>query len=192
MAESHVTVEQETYQLPRPFIVLATQNPIEHHGTYPLPESQLDRFMMRLRMGYPDSEDEKTILRQQTLNSPVDHIVPVMHSDGVLALQREVREITVDESLMDYLVRIVRATRDADILDLGVSPRGSLALYHASQALAFIEGRDFVIPDDIKQLVVPIFAHRIVVNSRYSTGLRRSDEAEAALQEILKTVDVPL
>jgi MoxR-like ATPase len=192
MAEGHVTVEQETYQLPRPFIVLATQNPIEHHGTYPLPESQLDRFMMRLRMGYPDSEDEKTILRQQTLNSPIDHIVPVMHSDDVLGLQREVRDVTVEESLMDYLVRIVRATRDAEILDLGVSPRGSLALYHAAQALAFIEGRDFVIPDDIKSLVVPIFAHRIAVSSRFSTGLRRSGEAEAALEEILKTVDVPL
>ncbi len=192
MAEGHVTVEQETYQLPRPFLVLATQNPIEHHGTYPLPESQLDRFMMRLRMGYPEMEDEKTILRQQSLNAAVDQITPVMHSEDVLALQHESREVAVDESLVDYLIRIVRATRDAEILDLGVSPRGSLALYHASQALAFIEGRDFAIPDDIKRLVVPIFAHRIVVNSRYSTGLRRSDEAEAALQEILKTVSVPL
>jgi len=192
MAEGHVTVEQETYQLPKPFIVLATQNPIEHHGTYPLPESQLDRFMMRLRMGYPEMEDEKTILRQQTLNAAVDHISPVMHSEDVLSLQHETREVAVDESLVDYLIRIVRATREAEILDLGVSPRGSLALYHASQALAFIEGRDFAIPDDIKRLVVPIFAHRIVVNSRYSTGLRRSDEAEAALQEILKTVSVPL
>ncbi|MEK6303477.1 MAG: MoxR family ATPase [Acidobacteriota bacterium] len=192
MAEGHVTVEQETYQLPKPFIVLATQNPIEHHGTYPLPESQLDRFMMRLRMGYPEMEDEKTILRQQTLNAAVDHIRPVMHSEDVLALQHETREVAVDESLVDYLIRIVRATREAEILDLGVSPRGSLALYHASQALAFIEGRDFAIPDDIKRLVVPIFAHRIVVNSRYSTGLRRSDEAEGALQEILKTVSVPL
>jgi MoxR-like ATPase len=192
MAEGQVTVEQETYQLPRPFMVLATQNPIEHHGTYPLPESQLDRFMMRLRMGYPSSEDEKTILRQQTLNSPVDDLVPVMHSDSVLELQREVRDVAVDEALIDYLIRIVRATRDADILDLGVSPRGSLALYHAAQALAFIEGRDYVIPDDIKRLVVPIFAHRIIVNSRYSTGLRRSDEADAALQEIIKSVNVPL
>jgi MoxR-like ATPase len=192
MAEGHVTVEQETYQLPRPFIVLATQNPIEHHGTYPLPESQLDRFMMRLRMGYPGMEDEKTILRQQTLNSPIDDIVPMMDGENVLALQREVRDVTVDESLLDYLIRVARATREADILDLGVSPRGSLALYHASQALAFVEGRDYVIPDDIKRLVAPIFAHRIVVNSRYSTGLRRSDEAGAALQEILKTVNVPL
>lgn len=192
MAEGHVTVEQRTYHLPRPFIVLATQNPIEHHGTYPLPESQLDRFLMRVRMGYPDAEDEKAILRQQTLNSPVEHLAPVMHSEDILALQHEVREVTVDESLTDYLIRIVRATRETEILSLGVSPRGSLALYHAAQALAFIEGRDYVIPDDIKRLVTPIFAHRIVVNSRYSTGLRRSDEAEAALQEILKTVSVPL
>ncbi|MGA9767443.1 MAG: MoxR family ATPase [Blastocatellia bacterium] len=192
MAEGHVTVEQETYQLPRPFIVLATQNPIEHHGTYPLPESQLDRFMMRVRMGYPDMEDEKIILRQQTISSAVDRLIPVMHSDDVLALQSESREVTVDESLIDYLIRIVRATRESDILDLGVSPRGSLALYHAAQAMAFIEGRDYVIPDDIKRLVVPIFAHRIIVNSRFSTGMRRSDEAEAALQEILKTISVPL
>jgi MoxR-like ATPase len=192
MAEGHVTVEQETYQLPRPFIVLATQNPIEHHGTYPLPESQLDRFMMRVRMGYPDMEDEKIILRQQTLNSAVDRMIPVMHSEDVLALQGESREVAVDESLVDYLIRIVRATRESDILDLGVSPRGSLALYHAAQAMAFIEGRDYVIPDDIKRLVVPVFAHRIMVNSRFSTGMRRSDEAEAALQEILKTISVPL
>jgi MoxR-like ATPase len=192
MAEGQVTVEQETYQLPRPFMVLATQNPVEHHGTYPLPESQLDRFMMRVRMGYPDIEDEKIILRQQTLSSAVDRLVPVMHSDDVLALQHEAREVAFDESLLDYLIRIVRATRQSELLDLGVSPRGSLALYHAAQALAFIEGRDYVIPDDIKRLVVPIFAHRIAVNSRYSTGMRRSDEAEAALQEILKTISVPL
>jgi MoxR-like ATPase len=192
MAEGHATVEQETYQLPRPFIVLATQNPVEHHGTYPLPESQLDRFMMRVRMGYPEAEYEKTILRQQSLNSPLDQITPVMHSDDVLALQREALQVSADESLLDYILQIVRATRESDILDLGVSPRGSLALYHAAQSLAYIEGRDFCIPDDIKRLVVPVFAHRIVVNSRYSTGLRRSDEAEAALQEILKTVSVPL
>ena len=192
MAEGHTTVEQETYRLPQPFIVLATQNPIEHHGTYPLPESQLDRFMMRLRMGYPDAEDEKDILRRNRLDSPVEQLVPVMHSDDVLSLQRDVREISVEDSLVDYLIRIVRSTRDAEILDLGVSPRGSLALYHASQALALLRGRNFVIPDDIKELVVPVFAHRIVVNSRYSTGQRRSQEAEAALKEILKTVSVPL
>ena len=182
-------VDQATFSCTS-FIVLATHNPSASRNYRSRIAAR--RFMMRLRMGYPDSEDEKTILREQTLNSAVDRVVPVMHSDGVLALQHEVREVTVDESLIDYLIRIVRATRDADILDLGVSPRGSLALYHAAQALAFVEGRDFVIPDDIKRLVVPIFAHRIVVNSRYSTGLRRSEEAQAALLEILKTVNVPL
>ena len=192
MNEAQVSLDHSTFPLPKPFMVLATQNPLEYEGTHALPESQLDRFMMRLRMGYPGSEDEKTILRQQSLNSSVGHITPVMHSDDVLALQREVREVAVDESLIDYLIRIVRATRDSEILDLGVSPRGSLALYHAAQALAFVQGRDYVIPDDIKRLVIPVFAHRIVVNSRYSTGLRRSDEAQAALQEILKTVSVPL
>ncbi|HXG68850.1 MAG TPA: MoxR family ATPase [Blastocatellia bacterium] len=192
MAEGHVTVEQVTYQLPRPFVVIATQNPVEHHGTYPLPESQLDRFLMRIRMGYPEAEYEKAILRQQSFDSPVEHISPVMGREEVLALQSEVRQVSVDESIMDYLLNIVRATREAEILNLGVSPRGSLALYRAAQALAYVEGRNFVIPDDVKRLVIPVFAHRIVVNSRYSTGLRRSDEAEAALQEILKTVNVPL
>ena len=192
MAEGHVTVEQNTYRLPKPFMVLATQNPVEHHGTYPLPESQLDRFMMRLKMGYPDAEDEKIILRQQSLNSPLEHIRPVMNGAEILDLQREVRKIAVDESLVDYLISIVRASRDTEILNLGVSPRGSLALFHAAQALAYIEGRDFVIPDDIKRLVVPVFAHRIVVNSRFSTGLRRSDEAEAALKEIIRNINVPL
>jgi MoxR-like ATPase len=192
MAENHITVEQETYYLPRPFMVLATQNPVEHHGTYPLPESQLDRFMMRVRMGYPEAEAEKAILRQQLFTSPVDDLRPVMTGEEVVVLQREVREVAVDESLLDYLINIVRATRDTEILNLGVSPRGSLALYHASQALAYIEGRDFVIPDDIKRLVIPVFAHRIVVNSRFSTGLRRSDEAEAALREILRNINVPL
>ena len=192
MAEGHVTVEQDTYRLPKPFMVLATQNPVEHHGTYPLPESQMDRFLMRLKMGYPDAEDEKVILRQQSLNSPLEHIHPVMTGNDVLDLQREVRAVAVDESLVDYLISIVRASRETDILNLGVSPRGSLALYHAAQALAYIEGRDFVIPDDIKRLVVPVFAHRIIVNSRFSTGLRRSDEAEAALKEILRNISVPL
>src|SRR5262249_54261010 len=124
MAENHITVEQETYHLPRPFMVLATQNPVEHHGTYPLPESQLDRFMMRVRMGYPEADAEKAILRQQTFNSPVEDIRPVMTGEDVIALQREVRDVSVDESLLDYLINVVRATRDTEILNLGVSPRG--------------------------------------------------------------------
>jgi len=192
MAEGHVTVENQTYELPRPFIVLATQNPIEHHGTYPLPESQLDRFMMRLRIGYPELTDEKQILRSQMLNNPLDEIIPVMSNETVIDLQHEVKKVNVDESLIDYLMRIVNSTRRSEMLDLGVSPRGSLQLLRAAQALAFVEDRDYCIPDDIKRLVIPVFAHRIVVSAHYSSNLRRSDEAEVVLSEILKTVDVPI
>jgi MoxR-like ATPase len=192
MSESKATIENRTYNLPNPFIVLATQNPIEHHGTYPLPESQLDRFMMRIRMGYPDFEDEKEILRDQSVENPLDHLDPVISGDDILFIQQEVRKVSVDESLLHYLMLIVKATRESDFLELGVSPRGSLQLYRAAQALAFIEDRDYCIPDDIKRLVVPVFAHRIAVSARYSSNMRRSEEAETILQEVLKTVDVPL
>ena len=189
MAEGHITVEQETYQLPRPFIVLATQNPVEHHGTYPLPESQLDRFLMRLRIGYPEAEDEKDILRRQSLNSAVEHLKPVMHGDDVLALQREVRRVTVEDSLIDYLIRIARATREAEILDLGVSPRGSLALYHGAQSLAYIRGRDFVIPDDIKRLAVPVLSHRVIAKG-YLQGTQRQ-ALEAIVTRLVEEIPVP-
>ncbi|HET6863029.1 MAG TPA: MoxR family ATPase [Pyrinomonadaceae bacterium] len=192
MAERHVTVEGETHPLPSPFIVLATQNPIEHHGTYPLPESQLDRFMLRLRIGYPNAADEERILRDREYADPLDELEPVMRNHDVLELQRAVTTVSVDDSLVQYLMRIVAATRDSEMLDLGVSPRGTLALFRAAQALALGEDRTFCIPDDIKRLVVPVFAHRIVVSSRFSSSLRRSEEAEAVLNEILKTVSVPL
>jgi MoxR-like ATPase len=192
MAEGHVTVEGRTHSLPSPFIVLATQNPIEHHGTYPLPESQLDRFMLRLRVGYPDAVDERQILRDREHNDPLDDVTPVMSATEVAALQKSVSEVTVDDALIDYLMRIVAATRDTEMLDLGVSPRGTLALFRAAQALALTEERDFCLPDDIKRLVVPVFAHRVVVSSRFSSSMRRSEEAEAVLREIMKTVSVPL
>jgi MoxR-like ATPase len=192
MAERHVTVEGETHPLPAPFIVLATQNPIEHHGTYPLPESQLDRFMLRLRIGYPNAADEERILRDREYVDPLDELEPVMRNHDVLELQRAVTTVSVDDSLVQYLMRIVAATRDSEMLDLGVSPRGTLSLFRAAQALALGEDRNFCIPDDIKRLVVPVFAHRIVVSSRFSSSLRRSEEAEAVLNEILKTVSVPL
>ena len=192
MAERHVTVEGMTHPLAPPFIVLATQNPIEHHGTYPLPESQLDRFMLRLRIGYPDMGDEKQILRDRELTDPLDDLAPVMTGTEVIALQRSVSAVSVDDSLVDYLMRIVAATRDSEMLDLGVSPRGTLSLFRAAQALALTEERSYCIPDDIKRLVLPIFAHRIVVSSRFSSSLRRSEEAEAVLKEIMKTVSVPL
>ena len=192
MAERTVTVEGMTHNLPAPFIVLATQNPIEHHGTYPLPESQLDRFMLRLRIGYPAAADEQRILRDREYRDPLDHLGPVMSAPEVVELQRAVTMVSVDDALVQYLMRIVAATRDSEMLDLGVSPRGTLALFRAAQALALGEDRTYCIPDDIKRLVVPVFAHRIVVSSRFSSSLRRSEEAEAVLNEILKTVSVPL
>src|SRR4051812_17933419 len=156
MAEGHVTVEQETYKLPSPFIVLATQNPIEHHGTYPLPESQLDRFMLRLRIGYPSPADEALILRDREYADPLDELKPVMNAHDVSELQRTVTTVAVDDALVQYLMRIVAATRDSEMLDLGVSPRGTLSLFRAAQALALTEERTFCIPDDIKRLVVPV------------------------------------
>lgn len=192
MAERHVTVEGLTHPLPAPFIVVATQNPIEHHGTYPLPESQLDRFMLRLRIGYPEETAEKEILRDREGNDPLDDLRPVMTSAEVIELQEHVSAVSVDDALVEYLMRIVTATRDSEMLDLGVSPRGTLALFRAAQVLALTEERSYCIPDDIKRLVLPIFAHRILVSSRFSSSLRRSEEAEAVLKEIVKTVSVPL
>jgi len=192
MAERHVTVEGVTHSLPSPFIVLATQNPIEHHGTYPLPESQLDRFMLRLRIGYPEPADEQKILRDREYSAPLNELRPVMSSHEVSQLQRAVANVSVDDSLVEYLMRIVSATRASEMLDLGVSPRATLSLFRAAQALALGEDRSYCIPDDFKRLVVPVFAHRIVVSSRFSSSLRRSEEAEAVLNEILKTVSVPL
>jgi MoxR-like ATPase len=192
MAEGHVTVEGSTRPLPTPFIVVATQNPIEHHGTYPLPESQLDRFMLRLRIGYPGVEDERKILRDRERADPLDSLRAVMSGEDVLELQKQVSEVSVDDSLVDYLMRIVNATRTTEMLDLGVSPRGTLALFRAAQSLALTEERTYCVPDDIKRLVLPVFAHRLLVSSRFSSSLRRSEEAEAVLREIMKTVSVPL
>jgi MoxR-like ATPase len=175
-----------------PFMVVATQNPIEHHGTYPLPESQLDRFMLRVRVGYPHAEDEKQILRDRERYNPLDKIKPIMTGDDVIELQETVAYIHVDEAVVDYLMRIVNATRNTEMLDLGVSPRGTLALFRAAQALALTEGRSYCVPDDVKRLVIPSFAHRVVVSSRYASSLRRSEEAETALKELMKTISIPL
>src|SRR5712664_2927669 len=192
MAERHVTAEGVTHPLPAPFIVLATQNPIEHHGTYPLPESQLDRFMLRLRIGYPSIDDEKQILRDREYSDPLNDLRPVMSASEIVELQQGVTEVSVDDALVEYLMRIVAATRESEMLDLGVSPRATLALFRAAQALALSEERSYCIPDDIKRLVIPTFAHRILVSTRFSSSMRRSEEAEAVLREIMKTVSVPL
>jgi MoxR-like ATPase len=192
MGEGHVTVEGTTHNLPAPFIVIATQNPIEHHGTYPLPESQLDRFMLRIRIGYPASDVEKVILRDREHGDPLERLRPVMSGNDIAELQRAVASVTVDDALVDYLMRIVSATRASEMLDLGVSPRGTLSLFRAAQALALTEDRTYCVPDDIKRLVLPVFSHRLVVNSRFSSSLRRSEEAEAVLREIMKTISVPI
>src|SRR5213080_3949137 len=192
MAERHVTAEGVTHPLPEPFIVVATQNPIEHHGTYPLPESQLDRFMLRLRIGYPAVGDEKQILRDREYSDPLNDLRPVMSASEIVELQQSVAEVSVDDALVEYLMRIVAGTRDSEMLDLGVSPRGTLSLFRAAQALALTEERSYCLPDDIKRLVLPVFAHRILVSTRFASSLRRSEEAEAVLTEIIKTVSVPL
>jgi MoxR-like ATPase len=192
MAERHVTAEGVTHPLPSPFVVVATQNPIEHHGTYPLPESQLDRFMLRLRIGYPAIDDERQILRDREYSDPLDDLRPVMTGEEIIELQQRVADVAVDDVLIEYLMRIVAATRDSEMLDLGVSPRATLSLFRAAQALALTEERSYCIPDDIKRLVLPVFAHRILVSTRYASSMRRSEEAEAVLTEIMKTVSVPL
>ena len=191
MSEGSVSVDR-TYPLPRPFMVVATQNPIEHHGTYPLPESQLDRFLLRIKMGYPENDAEKDILRRQNSQPDVNLLQPVMRAEDIVDAQTRVGEVRVDESLLDYIMTIVEATRRSEFLLIGVSPRGSLALRRAAQAIAYFEGRDYCIPDDIKRLVLPVLAHRVVVSSKYSSPYKRSEEAEAILAEILQSVEIPL
>jgi len=192
MNESQITVDNHTHPLPKPFLVLATQNPIEHHGTYPLPESQLDRFLMRIRMGYPARASEKEIIRNHSAASHADQAPALMDAADVVALQDAASRVKVDESLLDYALEIVDRTRQTEQLSLGVSPRGAVMLHRAAQARAFLEGRDYCLPDDFKQLIVPVFAHRVVVSSRYVSTQKKSEQAEAILREILETTRVPL
>jgi len=192
MNEAQVTVDGRTMPLPRPFLVIATQNPVEHHGTYPLPESQLDRFLMRVKMGYPSHETERQILRSRTSDDPVVSMEPVADVTDVLSMQETVTRVRVDSSLHDYALEIVNRTRKSDQLALGVSPRGTLMLQRAAQARAFLDGRDFCIPDDFKQLAVPVFAHRVVASARHASLQKKSETTENVLREIVESVTVPL
>jgi MoxR-like ATPase len=192
MNESQVTVDAHSYPLPQPFLVIATQNPVEHHGTYPLPESQLDRFLMRVRMGYPDSNAEREILRSEAGTTKLETMQPVLSGTDVLEMQHAVTQVRVDESLVSYALSIVKQTRESEQFSLGVSPRGSQMLYRAAQAMAFLEGRSFCTPEDFKPLVVPIFAHRVVVNGLYSSTLKKSEQAELVIQEIVDSTPVPV
>ena len=191
MNEAQVTVDNHTHPLPQPFLVIATQNPIEHHGTYPLPESQLDRFLMRIRMGYPARESEKQILRNNG-SAALDEVPPVMDAAEVSAMQAAVTRVRVDESLLDYVLEVVERTRQSEQLSLGVSPRGTVMLQRGAQARAFLEGRDYCLPDDFKRLMLPVFAHRIAVSSRYTSTRKKSEQAEAILSDIIDTTRVPL
>jgi MoxR-like ATPase len=190
MNESQVTLDGHSHSLPRPFMVIATQNPVEHHGTYPLPESQLDRFLMRLRMGYPDAASERQILRSEIVTSQAP--ASGLFAEDVVRLQDAVHAVAVEEALVDYMLAIVEQTRAHESLALGVSPRGSQALYRAVQALALVEGRDFAVPDDVKRLAVPLFAHRVVINTRTTLVQRRAEAGERIIEEILSQVEVPL
>jgi MoxR-like ATPase len=191
MNELQVTVDGRSYPLSQPFMVIATQNPVEHHGTYPLPESQLDRFLMRIRIGYPDHAAERQIVRQGGPSS-AEIVHPVISGEELTSLQEAVSQVAVDETLVDYMLAVVERTRTHESLAMGVSPRGAQALFRATQGLAAVEGRDYATPDDVKRLVLPVFAHRIVVNTRVLPAQKPADAAERVLTEILTLVDVPL
>lgn len=188
MEEGRVTVEGTTHELPSPFHILATQNPIEYEGTFPLPETQLDRFMLRLSLGYPSLLDEIAIMGNQQYSHPIEQLMPVATSTEVLNLQMVVRKIYVDDLVKQYIASLVAATRQHVSVYLGASPRGSLALFRAGQALALLSGRDFVLPDDIKALAEPVLAHRLIVRS---TDHSREKSIRTVISQLLETVPVP-
>ncbi|HKT51935.1 MAG TPA: MoxR family ATPase [Candidatus Angelobacter sp.] len=192
MNEGQVTMDGHSHPLPQPFLVLATQNPVEHHGTYPLPESQLDRFLVRVRMGYPHAENEREILRSEAGAARLEEVRPAASGADVIAMQDEVTQVKVDDSLVDYALAIVNRTRESESLALGVSPRGSIMLYRAAQAMAYLDGRKFCTPEDFKVLAVPVFSHRVVINARYSSTLKKSEQAETIIRDIIQSVPVPV
>jgi MoxR-like ATPase len=189
MQERQVTIDGQTRPLPRPFLVLATQNPIEFEGTFPLPEAQLDRFLMRLSVGYPTADDERQIIKSQRQAHPIDSLQPVVDGNHLLNLSQQVGQIHVEASLEDYMLRIIQATRHHTDLALGASPRGSLALYKTSQALAAIQGRPYVIPDDIKKLVPLTLAHRLILKPESQLRGRTS---VLVLNDIMERTELPL
>jgi MoxR-like ATPase len=189
MQERQVTTEGETRALPRPFLVMATQNPIELEGTFPLPEAQLDRFLLKIQIGYPGIEDDRLILSRFRAADPLTELKPVVASSDLMEMQQECREVHVAADTEDYIIRLVHATRNNDAVELGASPRAMLALYNASQALAAIQGRGYVTPDDVKYLVTPVLIHRIIPKSE---SRLRGQKAEQTLREIVDSVAVPV
>ena len=188
MEERQLTVDGVTHPLPQPFLVLATQNPIEYEGTFPLPEAQLDRFLLRISLGYPDKTDELQILERQRKQHPIDRLGQVITADNLLQMQEQVKDVYVDDLIKDYIVSLVIATRHHEDIYLGSSPRGSLALYRAAQAHAAIRGRDYVTPDDVKALAEPVLGHRLIINP---AARIRNVQARAVVADILGAVPVP-
>jgi MoxR-like ATPases len=189
MSESRVTIDGKVYDLPKPFMVIATQNPFEYRGTFPLPENQLDRFSMRISIGYPDYESEKEILTRFSISKTWDGIQPVVSKDEMLTLQAMVEGVRVDEAILDYILQIIKETRNPKTFELGVSPRGAIALKRAAQSRALIEGRTYCIPDDVKEMVVSVVAHRIILKHDYPLGKGKEEEV---LKEVLEKVKVPM
>ena len=189
MGESQITVDGVTYPLPKPFLVLATQNPIEFEGTFPLPEAQLDRFLLRLSLGYPESGYEDAMLQMQQLGHPIENLGMAVDGNLIVILQRQVRELYVSESIRRYILDLIHATRKNQALSLGASPRGSLALFRTAQARAALAGRDFVLPDDVKSVAIACLAHRMVVNPENALA---GETTTTVIQELLRNVEVPL
>jgi MoxR-like ATPase len=189
MSDCQVTADGHTYPLPQPFMVIATQNPYEFEGTYPLPESQLDRFLLRIAVGYPDRDDELQVLASHRAGKPIDNLQSVIDGPQVVALQHAVRRVAMDESINSYLLDIVDATRRSEELRVGVSTRGVLCLYRSAQALALVENRDFVVPDDVKRLAVPVLSHRVIAKG-YLQGTQRQ-AMEALVSRLVDDVPVP-
>lgn len=189
MSEGQVSADGQTYHLPRPFMVIATQNPLEFEGTYPLPESQLDRFLMRISVGYPDRAEELEVLRSHREGEPVDSLEPVLTCQQVVEMQEAVRGVTLDGAINAYLLDVVHATRENQELHVGVSTRGALALYRASQAAALVDGREYVVPDDVKTLAVPVLAHRVITKGYLHGGQREA--VETLIARVVDEVPVP-
>lgn len=189
MSESKITIDGKTYELPKPFMVIATQNPFEYRGTFPLPENQLDRFSMRVSIGYPDYESEKEILLKFSPAKPWDGIQSVVSREEVLVMQTMVEGVHLDESILDYILTIIKETRNPKVFELGVSPRGAIALKRAAQSHALIEGRAYCIPDDVKEMAVPVLSHRVILKHDRMGGKGREEEA---LKDVLERVKVPI
>jgi MoxR-like ATPase len=190
MSDGQASVDGYSHQLPSPFIVIATQNPFEFEGTYPLPESQLDRFLIRVSMGYPDREEERQVLINHRDSEPVDELSSVITGSQILQLQKSVRQVTVEETIYDYLLDLVESTRNCDELHVGVSTRGAICMYRAMQALALISGRDFVVPDDVKALASPVMAHRVIPKGYLHAGQREA--VEQLIQRLIQDLKVPV